>query len=72
MRAAFAEMLRMEVEAGALAIDDLPLAAEQFVSMCKGFADLERHFGAEIDAERNRERIEGAVDVFLKAYTRSH
>lgn len=71
MRAAFVELLRVEVEAGGLAIDDLPLAAEQFVSMCKGFADLERKFGAGNDEERNRERIEGAVGVFLQAYGRS-
>ena len=68
MRAEFAAMLGREVECGRLKIDDLPLAAEQFVSMCKGFGDLERRFGAGIDDERNRERIEGSVEVFLKAY----
>jgi TetR/AcrR family transcriptional repressor of mexJK operon len=72
LRATFVELLRQEVEQGTLVIDDLSLAAEQFVSMCKGFADLERRFGAGIDAERSRERIESAVDVFLKAYGRSH
>ncbi|MXO82438.1 TetR family transcriptional regulator [Altererythrobacter aestiaquae] len=71
MRAEFVVMLQSEVEAGRLQIDDLPLAAEQFVSMCKGFSDLERRFGAEADPERNRERIEGAVAVFLNAYGRS-
>ena len=64
MRSAFVELLRHEVACGRLDIDDLPLAAEQFVSMCKGFSDLERRFGAEADPERNRERIEGAVEVF--------
>ncbi len=68
MRAEFAAMLGHEVECGRLDIEDLSLAAEQFVSMCKGFGDLERRFGAGIDDERNRERIEGGVDVFLKAY----
>ena len=71
MRARFVALLRSEVEQGRLVIEDLPLAAEQFVSMCKGFSDLERRFGAEADPERNRERIESAVDVFLKAYGRS-
>ncbi len=68
MRAHFVNFLRHEVESDRLQIDDLPLAAEQFVSMCKGFSDLERRFGAEADAERNRERIEGAVDVFMQVY----
>ncbi|MXO56020.1 TetR family transcriptional regulator [Altererythrobacter gangjinensis] len=68
MRMQFCLMLQHEVDQGRLQIDDLPLAAEQFVSMCKGFADLERRFGAANDPERNRERIEGAVNVFLKAY----
>lgn len=71
MRAAFVALLRFEVESGRLQIDDLPLAAEQFVSMCRGFGDLERRFGAEVDPERNRERIEGAVNVFLNSYGRS-
>lgn len=71
MRSNFVEMLRLEVAAGRLQIEDLALAAEQFVSMCKGFGDLERRFGATNDPERTQERIEGAVDVFLKAYARS-
>lgn len=71
MRNNFVEMLRREVAAGCLQIDDLALAAEQFVSMCKGFGDLERRFGATHDPERTQERIEGAVDVFLTAYARS-
>lgn len=68
MRTQFCLMLKNEVEQGRLSIEDLPLAAEQFVSMCKGFADLELRFGVRVDPERNRERIEGAVDVFLRAY----
>ncbi|MFZ1741241.1 MAG: TetR/AcrR family transcriptional regulator [Pontixanthobacter sp.] len=71
MRTTFVTLLRVEVESGRMAIDDLPLAAEQFVSMCRGFGDLERRFGAGTDPERDRERIEGAVDVFLAAYGRS-
>lgn len=71
MRQTFAGWLANEVECGRLEIDDLYLAAEQFVSMCKGFADLERRFGAVMDAQRNQERIDGAVHVFLKTYGRS-
>ena len=48
--------------------DDPMLAAEQFASMCKGFGDLERRFGAGSDRERDKARIAGAVDAFLRAY----
>ncbi|MCZ8370715.1 MAG: TetR/AcrR family transcriptional regulator [Porphyrobacter sp.] len=68
MKAAFGEWLARASEAGELAIDDSELAAEQFVSMCKGMGDLERRFGANVsDAERDR-RIAGAVEVFLAAH----
>lgn len=70
MKAAFTMMLASMVEAGELALDDPGLAAEQFVSMCKGLGDLERRFGSANDPERNRERIEGAVDMFMLAYAR--
>jgi TetR/AcrR family transcriptional repressor of mexJK operon len=44
------------------------LAAEQFVSMCKGMGDLERRFGVIVlDDDRDR-RIAGAVALFLAAY----
>jgi TetR/AcrR family transcriptional repressor of mexJK operon len=64
----FAAYLRHEAEAGELAIDDAELAAEQFVSMCKGMGDLDRRFGAEVTPEDRRRRIVGAVEVFLAAY----
>jgi len=68
MKQAFGAWLAREVEAGELSIADPMLAAEQFVSMCKGMGDLERRFGATVTpAERDR-RIAGAVDVFLAAY----
>ena len=44
------------------------IAAEQFVSMCKGMGDLERRFGSVPSKEANENRVAGAVDVFLKAY----
>ena len=73
MKQGFALWLARAVEAGELAIGDPLLAAEQFVSMCKGMGDLERRFGAAIAPEHSHQRIRGAVDVFLAAYgTGSH
>jgi len=69
IKASFALLLAGMAEAGELVIDDPGLAAEQFVSMCKGLGDLERRFGSANDPERNRERIEGAVEVFLRTYS---
>ncbi len=69
MKHAFAAYLSHEAEAGALVIADPMLAAEQFVSLCKGMGDLERRFGAEVTAEFSRKRITGAVEVFLAAYS---
>jgi TetR/AcrR family transcriptional repressor of mexJK operon len=68
MKAAFAEFLTAMRDAGEVAIENIPLATEQFVSMCKGMGDLERRFGATPDPRRDRERIEGAVEVFCRAY----
>ena len=68
MKQGFAAWLARAVEAGELAIDDPMLAAEQFVSMCKGMGDLERRFGVDLTADSSRKRIGGAVDVFLAAY----
>lgn len=68
MKEGFAAWLARACELGDLAIPDPKLAAEQFVSMCKGMGDLERRFGATVAlAERDR-RIIGAVNVFLAAY----
>jgi TetR/AcrR family transcriptional repressor of mexJK operon len=68
MKQAFGAWLAHACETGELVIADPMLAAEQFVTMCKGMGDLERRFGADVTtAERDR-RIAGAVDVFLAAY----
>jgi TetR/AcrR family transcriptional repressor of mexJK operon len=73
MKQAFGAWLARATEASELSIDDPLLAAEQFVSMCKGMGDLERRFGAVIAPEHARARIRSAVDVFLAAYgTGSH
>lgn len=68
MKEAFAAWLDRAVKAGELNIPDTLLAAEQFVSMCKGMGDLERRFGAMVKPHDSRKRIDGAVDVFLAAY----
>lgn len=68
MRAAFARLLAAMDAAGEVRIDDPQLAAEQFASMCKGFGDLERRFGAPRDPAQDRARIDAAVEVFCRAY----
>ena len=68
MKAAFTALLQAMVDAGELTIDNCGLAAEQFVSMCKGMGDLERRFGMPRDEEADRARIAGAIGVFLAAY----
>lgn len=68
MKHGFAIWLRHAEAAGELKIADAELAAEQFVSMCKGMGDLERRFGAVVTPENRKRRITGAVDVFLAAY----
>jgi len=68
MHALLAALMQRAAELGELDIDDPMLAAEQFASMCKGFGDLERRFGAGSDRDRDKARIAGAVDAFLRAY----
>ena len=68
MKAKFTRLLERLVAEGALIIADPSLATEQFVAMCKGLGDLERRFGAGVDPARDRERVAGAVRVFLRAY----
>lgn len=72
MKQAFAAWLAREVAGGALVLDDPLLAAEQFVSMCKGMGALERRFGAAVSPEHSCQRIAGAVEVFLAAYGTPH
>ena len=68
MKQGFAHFLAHASANGELDVADPALAAEQFVAMCKGMGDLERRFGIEVTAQDSDRRIEGAVDVFLKAY----
>lgn len=68
MKADFAALLTAMNAAGEVEIDDADLAAEQFAAMCKGMGDLDRRFGMPKDEQRDRERIDGAVEVFCRAY----
>ena len=68
MKAAFTELLRAMVQAGEVRIGDVELAVEQFASMCKGMGDVERRFGRPSDPALDRRRIDGAVEVFCRAY----
>ncbi len=68
MKRQFAAFLESASGRGELSIADPMLAAEQFVSLCKGMGDLERRFSAVPDEADNAARICGAVEVFLTAY----
>jgi TetR/AcrR family transcriptional repressor of mexJK operon len=68
MKQGFALWLAHAAQAGELTIADPALAAEQFVTMCKGMGDLERRFGVVVPPAARAQRIAGAVEVFLAAY----
>ena len=68
MKAAFTAFLAHADAIGELVVPDPELAAEQFASLCKGFGDIERRFGAPPDHERDAERIARAVDLFMQVY----
>jgi len=68
MKRAFGEFLEHAARGGELDIANPAIAAEQFVSMCKGMGDLERRFGAHPSPPAIQKRIDSAVDVFLAAY----
>ncbi len=68
MRHAFSTFLAALAATGELHIDDPELATEQFVGMCKGMSDVDRRFGHPVDPVRDKQRIDAAVDVFLRAY----
>lgn len=71
MKAAFTAFLAHANATNELAIADPEIAAEQFVTMCKGMGDLERRFGVDATPDLTARRIARAVDVFLAAYTPS-
>ena len=69
MKALFTTFLAHAHAQGELDVPDPQLASEQFACLCKGMGDLERRFGADDLAEINTRRIEGAVELFLAAYS---
>src|SRR3546814_1499383 len=56
MKAAFAALLEAMVAQGEIEIADCAIAAEQFVSMCKGIGDLERRYGQPLDPAADADR----------------
>lgn len=71
MKATLAAFLAAMAQTGALIIPNSDLAAEQFAAMCKGFGDVERRFGAPPSEHSKKQRVEAAVDAFLKIYGRA-
>jgi len=68
IRTAFAQLLADLARAGRLRLDDPELAAEQFISLCKGIGDLERRYGVEPNPSDEHRRIVAATEIFLKIY----
>ncbi|MDJ0825895.1 MAG: TetR/AcrR family transcriptional regulator [Rhodobacter sp.] len=69
-RNALTAYLRERIAAGELVIDDIDLAADQFIELCKAGVHTKMMMGVKIDftdAEINRV-ISGAVDTFLARY----
>lgn len=65
---ALADFIARERDRGALVLDDPMQAAEQYMALCKGMADLERRFTGKVDAEAADRRVVAAVDLFMRGY----
>ncbi|MCC8364435.1 TetR/AcrR family transcriptional regulator [Lysobacter sp. A6] len=65
-----ADVLRHHVDAGELDIDDVPRAASQFLCLVKGDLHQRVVFGCAAAplADEAEAQLEGAVDMFLRAY----
>jgi len=66
-----ADFLRLQVEAGNLAIDDPGTAAEQFIGSLTGHLQLRALLGVEANplSTRRHAHIDAAVTAFLRAYS---
>ena len=67
---AMADVLRHHVAAGDLAIDDVDVAASQFLCLAKGELHARMVFGCctTLPAHVVEAQLEGAVDLFMRAY----
>lgn len=71
VRSVIETYLALEVDKGRLKIDDVPLAAVQFLELCTAGLYKQRLFGnieQEVPATEIRARVESAVTMFLSAY----
>lgn len=64
------EFITIAIERGELAIDDLPLAADQFSELCKAdlFPRLVFSMDTSFDDTQKERIVDGAVKTFLAAY----
>lgn len=53
---------------GELSLADPKLAAEQFISMCKGIGDLKGRFGQQETNEMQAQRVAAAIEIFIRNY----
>jgi len=67
---AVSRLLRQRVDAGELAIDDIPRAAAQFLTLLKGEPHARMLFGccANLQHAEAERHLEATVDMFLRAY----
>lgn len=68
LRRWLAEVIKQMISNGEIDAIDPSLAAEQFVSMCKGIGDVERRFGHRPAASEDEIRIQAAVETFCRAF----
>ena len=68
LRTRLAEIFAQMIAEGQIHAIDPSLAAEQFVSMCKGMGDVERRFGHCPDSSEDKIRIRAAVETFCRAF----
>ena len=68
LRKRLAEIFEQMISDDEINANDPSLAAEQFVSMCKGMGDVERRFGQRPEAVEDNMRIQAAVETFCRAF----
>ena len=53
---------------GLLSVPDIPRAVEQLISLYRGLGHMELRFGHQAPKKQIRARVNGAVELFLRAY----